>query len=225
MLRIQNSPQEDHTVLSEAFQQKLSQFKSYGWLLRFTETRDGRIRVLTWDLLTHLFDYEFLQSHPSVIHQSINAYLKDRELYCVKISVLKFLNKVCDALIKNCEDTPGTSGNGDLYEVGSTNLANTFYGSSENNGQQIEKITVKSLLQTLNRQGLISQIHKILSRKDYPLLFLTLSLKLLHNLTQMDYGKAIPVLTQLDYWTFLVELLSIESLANIERHESREILV
>jgi hypothetical protein len=52
-------------------------------------------------------------------------------------------------------------------------------------------------------------------------LFLTLTLQLLHNLTQMDYKKAIPVLTQLDYWTFLVELLDIDSLTAIERHESR----
>ena len=33
----------------------------------------------------------------------------------------------------------------------------------------------------------------------------------------MDYKKAIPVLTQLDYWTFLVELLDINDLANIEK--------
>jgi hypothetical protein len=70
-------------------------------------------------------------------------------------------------------------------------------------------MTVQTLLQTLNRQGLISQIHKILSAKDCPLLFVTLTLQLLHHLTQMDYKKAIPVLTQLDYWTFLVEMLDI----------------
>ena len=37
----------------------------------------------------------------------------------------------------------------------------------------------------------------------------------------MDYKKAIPVLTQLDYWTFLVELLDIKDLMNIEKSESR----
>jgi len=221
MLRIQHSPSDDIGGLSDASRQKINQFKSFGWILRFTETRDARIRVLTWDLLTQLFDYEFLQSHPSVIHQSINAYLKDRELYCVKISVLKFLNKVCDALIKNCEETGGP--NDDLVDVNSQ-CAGLHGRSTEADSVKIEKITVKTLLQTLNRQGLISQIHKILSRKDCPLQFLTLSLKLLHNLTQMDYTKAIPVLTQLDYWTFLVELLDIEALMKIENHESKAIL-
>ena len=168
--------------------------------MRFTESRDSRIRVLTWDLLTELFDYEFLKSHPSIIHQSINTYLKHLELYSVKISVLKFLNKVCEALIKNCECVD----NADL-------------GVVSNLSDQVEQMTVQTLLQTLNRQGLISQIHKILSQKDCPLQFLTLTLQLLHNLTQMDYKKAIPVLTQLDYWTFLVELLDINDLANIER--------
>lgn len=40
----------------------------------------------------------------------------------------------------------------------------------------------------------------------------------------MDYRKAIPVLTQLDYWTFLVEMLDINQLIELERHESREVL-
>lgn len=143
-------------------------YKSFGWIMRFTESKDVRIRVLCWDLLTEIFDYEFLKTHPSVIHQSVNTYLKNNELYCVKIAVLKFLNKVCEALINNCEeDTDGTT----------------------------DQMTVTTLLQTLNRQGLISQIHKILSQKDCPLLFLTLTLHLLHNLTQMDYKKALPVLT------------------------------
>lgn len=124
----------------------------------------------------------------------------------MKISALKFLNKVCNALIKNCDNT-------DISDI---------YGQS--NSGNIEQMTVATLLQTLNRQGLISQIHKILSGKDCPLLFLTLTLKLLHSLTQMDYKKAIPVLTQLDYWTFLVELLDIEALTQIERQESRGIL-
>lgn len=33
----------------------------------------------------------------------------------------------------------------------------------------------------------------------------------------MDFRKALPVITQLDYWTFLVELLDIECLSMIER--------
>ena len=89
--------------MSQTYVSKIEQFKSFGWIMRFVESRDARIRVLTWDLLTELFDYELLRNHPSVIHQSINSYLKNNELYCVKISVLKFLNKVCDALMKNCE--------------------------------------------------------------------------------------------------------------------------
>jgi hypothetical protein len=54
--------------LSDTYKSKLDKFKSFGWILRFTETRDVRLRVLTWDLLTEIFDYEFLKSHPSVIH-------------------------------------------------------------------------------------------------------------------------------------------------------------
>lgn len=87
--------------------------------MRFAETRDARIRVLTWDLLTDLFDYDFLKSHPSIIHQSINTYLKNTELYCVKISALKFLNKVCEALIRTCDNTDLT----DVYGHDSQQVA------------------------------------------------------------------------------------------------------
>jgi len=47
----------------------------------------------------------------------------------------------------------------------------------------------------------------MLSQKDTPLLFVTLTIKLLHKLVLMDHKKALPVLTQLDYWTYLVELM------------------
>ncbi len=40
----------------------------------------------------------------------------------------------------------------------------------------------------------------------------------------MDFRKALPVITQLDYWTFLVELLDIECLSMIERQESRSLI-
>lgn len=89
----------------------MDQFQSFGWIMRFTETRDARVRILCWDLLTDLFDYDFLRSHPSIVHQSINTFLKNNELYAVKISALKFLNKVCDCLMKNCDN----SDLGDIY--------------------------------------------------------------------------------------------------------------
>ena len=79
-------------------------FRSFGWILRFTEARDARIRTITWDLLVNLFDFEFLKTHPSVIHQAINSFLKNQELFCVKIVVLKFLNKVCVSLLANSEE-------------------------------------------------------------------------------------------------------------------------
>ena len=41
----------------------------------------------------------------------------------------------------------------------------------------------------------------------------------------MDYKKALPVLTQLDYWTFLVDCLSTNQLQELERVENRLILV
>ena len=60
---------------------------------------------MAWDLLVEIFDYNFLKKNGSTAQQSLNVILRDGELYCVKISALKFLNKVCDSLIHNCEGT------------------------------------------------------------------------------------------------------------------------
>ena len=66
--------------------------------------------------------------------------LRDGELYCVKISALKFMNKVCDSLIHNCEGTQDV--NDDLHD----HMAdNRFIGSDA------EHLTVKSLLAIVSK--------------------------------------------------------------------------
>ena len=139
--------------------------------------------------------------------------LRDGELYCVKISALKFLNKVCDSLIHNCEGTQDV--NDDLHDHMSDNR---FIGSDA------EHLTVKSLLAIVSKQGLISQIHGILSKKDCPLLMISLLLRLLSRLIQMDFRRALPVLTQLDYWTVLVDLINIGQLEEQDKTETRPVL-
>jgi len=52
----------------------------------------------------------------------------------------------------------------------------------------------------------------------------TLTFKFLHKIVVMDHKRALPVITQLDYWTSLIELLQLESLRSLERHENRVIL-
>lgn len=56
LLRVQHKDDEDEG-LSSTYKSKLEQFSSFGWILRFTETRDARVRVMTWDVLTELFDF------------------------------------------------------------------------------------------------------------------------------------------------------------------------
>ena len=61
----------------------------------------------------------------------------------MKVASLKFLNKVCGSLINECE-----------YDA-----------------QNDSEITVRGLLQTLNRQGLVNKLHKMLLKRDCPLMF------------------------------------------------------
>lgn len=55
-------------------------------------------------------------------------------------------------------------------------------------------------------------------------MFLALSVKFLHKLLCMDHKRALPVLTQLDYWTYLIDLLQPTHLAHLEKDENRLIL-
>lgn len=168
---------------------------------------------MAWDLLTEIFDYNFLRKNPSLAQQSINVLLRDGELYCVKISALKFLNKLCDSLIHNCDATQDI--NEDMHDHFE---GNRFVGSDA------EHITVKTLLNVCNRQGLISQIHGILDKKDCPIVVISLTLRLLSRLIQMDFRRSLPVLTQLDYWTILVDLIDVETLKAQDLTEDRSML-
>ena len=170
--------------LNPSSQQYLQKFQSFGWLLRFLETRDSRLRVMAWDLVTEIFDYDFLKSSPSIVQSALNTYLRHQELFSVKVSVLKFLIKLSDCLMQNCDI------------IGSLDESN-----------MIEEMSIKTLLTIISKQGLISQMHLMLTQKDTPLLFVTLSIKFLHKLVLMDHKRALPVLTQLDYWTYLVDLI------------------
>jgi hypothetical protein len=81
----------------------------------------------------------------------LNVLLKDGELFCVKISALKFLNKLCDCLMLNCDNTQ------EINERTHDHLSDNRFAGSD-----AEHITVQTLLNTINKQGLISHIHSIL---------------------------------------------------------------
>ena len=170
-----NCDLETSVSLTETARTQLQRFQSSGWIVRFTDARDVRVRVLAWDLMTEVFDYGFLKTHPSVVQKALNDFLKPGDLFCVKISILKFLNRICDQLMHNVDITKEER--------------TEFVGSRE------EEVSVKTLLQTITRQGLISQVHKMLAEKNTPLLFIALVMKLLHKLMQMDHKKALPVFT------------------------------
>ena len=54
----------DHTVnLSLTATKALQDFQSSGWLTRFTESRDARLRCMSWDLLTEMLDYTFFKQN------------------------------------------------------------------------------------------------------------------------------------------------------------------
>jgi|LakMenE18May11ns_1017448.scaffolds.fasta_scaffold7982809_1 hypothetical protein len=92
-----------------------------------------------------------LKKNESLALACLNVLLKDGELFCVKISALKFLNKLCDCLMLNCDNTQ------EINERTHDHLSDNRFAGSD-----AEHITVQTLLNTINKQGLISHIHSIL---------------------------------------------------------------
>ena len=72
---------------------------------------------------------------------------------------------------------------------------------------------------------MISQIHQTLTKRDCPLHMIALLLKFIAQLMRMDFKKTLPILTQLDYWTLLVDLLDVHTLAQQDEKESRHGLI
>lgn len=136
----------DHSVsLSQTATKVLDDFQSSGWLTRFTESRDARLRCMSWDLLTEMLDFTFFKQNQSLVHQAIGSIMREGELYCVKIAVLKFVNKVCQCLI---------------YNVDASATLNRDINRSV--GSSAEYLSVNEILDAINKQGIISKIHQVL---------------------------------------------------------------
>lgn len=76
----------------------VKQFNSYGWLIRYVDSRDAKIRTMAWSILTDMCGTDMLKQHPSLISQAVECVLKDGELYAVKTQTLSFLIKVASSL-------------------------------------------------------------------------------------------------------------------------------
>ena len=86
------------------------------------------------------------------MHQALGTIMREGELYCVKIAVLKFVNKVCQCLIHNVDSS--VTLNRDI---------NRTVGSAA------EYLSVNEILDAINKQGIISKIHHVLVQRDCPL--------------------------------------------------------
>jgi hypothetical protein len=82
---------ENLSGLSEISLERISNFKSLGWLTRFTQHRDSRVRVSTWNLLKSLVSTSLIKQHPTLIDESFETFLQNGEIYGVKIASLMFL--------------------------------------------------------------------------------------------------------------------------------------
>lgn len=171
----------------------MRQFNSYGWLIRFTESRDAKIRTMAWSLLTEMHSPDLTHQHPVLVNQAVECTFKDSELFVVKIQTLSFLIKIANSLEQS-------------------EVCNEAGIPSE----------VREFLDIIHKSAFISKVKTLITGEGTPVLFLDTLFTLLSKLIDLDYENTLTVLTQLDIWTMLANLADYHKLKLREIQETRD---
>ena len=176
--------------ISETGIERINSFNTLGWLARFTQHRDSRIRFMTWDLLRLLVSTNLLKQHPSLIDQSFDWFLNENEIYSCKISSLNFIWKVWEILIIT-----------ECYEDEESNLS-----KSELNEDIGAPITMRYIIQWVEKHMFLSKFQNLLYQDTIPSIFVNSVIRFLKYL-KWDFKNWLPIFTTLDIWSTLSKFL------------------
>ena len=84
-----------------------------------------------------------LKTHPTLIEESLEAFLDEREVYAVKVAAIGFLTRVCEVLMET-------------------------EGFMEESGEGVD---VQFVLKVVNKHSFLARIEGILYQENVPALF------------------------------------------------------
>ena len=176
--------------LSETGIERISSFNTLGWLARFTQHRDSRIRFMTWDLLGSLVSLNLIKQHPTLIDQSFECFLNEYEIYSCKISSLSFIWKVSELLLST-----------ESFLNQETNLNKSELDENERN-----PITMSYIIKCVEKYMFLSKFQNLLYQETIPAIFVNSVIRFLKWL-KCDFKNWIPIFTTLDIWSTLSKFL------------------
>lgn len=184
-----------------------------GWLLRISEDRESQVRIYAWNLMCNLANKNMINDYQSSIETALLVVYAPNEAYGVVTNAINYINKTLNLFMND-----GESGDGDKSLVVTERKA--IYEDKENqNTQQLsfggveqeekKKLDKQELLRALYRKNIISRVKSMLENSSRsPPVYLCSLAALLRNICVLNPQKAMPVMSQLEFWDLLVELIN-----------------
>jgi hypothetical protein len=189
---ISTSPSPD---LSSSALTRIQTFSSLGWLTRFIHHRSSLLRVSCWNTLTSWVSQKLLKTHPSLVEESLECFLNEKEVYAAKIASIGFFTKVCEVLM-------ATEG---------------FMEETE------EGVDMGYVIKIINKHSFLTRIEGLLYQENVPALFVCSVIRFMKCL-KSDFKNWLPIFTTLDVWSMLSQYLKPSIVMKKYSKDSRAIL-
>lgn len=151
--------------LSDTSKSNVMKVSTIGWLLRMTEDRETKVRVLAWNQLANVLDKNSLMNYGSSIDTALNVVYSPNEAYSVVIASIHFLNNVLSI----------TASESDFQFLGSMLKATPSKEDTlcnyEGSSSRFQDGPIADVESIFFRRNIISHLKTLLLKKNAPPLF------------------------------------------------------
>jgi len=191
--------------LSDVSKANVLKASTLGWLLRIAEDRETFIRISTWNLMSNLATRENINNYQSSIETGLQTLYAANESFGVVLNAIHFLNKTLDLFMNE-------AGIDDAVENVETLRESMLLSDRKLN--ETNKLTRAELSAIFFRKNILSHLKMLISNPKCPPLYLCNLAALLRNVTLLNPQRALPVLTQLEFWDLLVDVINPKTYKN-----------
>jgi hypothetical protein len=179
---------------------------SLGWLLRIAEDRETYIRISAWNLISNLATKDNINSYQSSIESALLVLYSSNESFGVVLNAIHFLNKAIDLFMHEAAIEESQIEGGTQSPFLSAREDNEFFQSGALNTSK--NLTKTELNKIIFRKNILSYLKALLSNDASPPLYLCNLAALLRNVCLLNPPRTIPILSQLEVWDSLIEVIS-----------------
>ncbi|KAL4500657.1 hypothetical protein ABPG72_003081 [Tetrahymena utriculariae] len=184
-----------------ASKKNLLKASTLGWILKYTDDRCTQIRVLSWNILLHLIEPKVLKIYKSIVELAVDVVMSPNEAFGVVICAARVLSKALQVYEEesdfenNDENDRDISQQEDIHE-------------EYKNPKEVEtRFEISEVLNVVNGKNLISHVKFMIEKEGAPEIFYANAINLLYRITRLDRQKSIGIMSQLELFDKIVQLL------------------